>query len=132
MTEEYHILLFDASEVLEKSLNGRSRRILGGYATGATRDYQGEKVIQNGVDFSYLSSNQGRVNWDHTPLIIGKPLAAGMLEKGLYVKGMLSEKSDHPNPNHPDTIAALDRAEWAWDYAQRHKADRAEIHYLPT
>lgn len=125
--ENQQILLFDATEIcnepLDKSMGGKPRRILGGYAAGTTRDFQNEKVIMDGVDFSYLSSNQGRINWDHTPLIIGKPLAVGMLEKGLYAKGVLSEKSDYPNPTHPDTLAALDRAEWAWDYAQRHKAN---------
>ena len=123
MTEEQIILLFDASEVLEKSIGGRPRRILGGYAAGTTRDFQNEKVIMNGVDFSYLGSNQSRINWDHTSMIIGKPIAVGMLEKGLYAKGMLSEKADYPDPGHPDTLAALDKSEWAWDYAQRHKAD---------
>lgn len=123
MMGDQQILIFDASEVLEKSMGGKARRILGGYAAGTTRDFQNEKVIMDGVDFSYLSSNQGRINWDHTPLIIGKPLAVGMLEKGLYAKGILSEKSDYPDPKHPDTLEALDKAEWAWDYAQRHKAN---------
>ncbi len=123
MMEDQQILIFDASEVLEKSMGGKPRRILGGYAAGTTRDFQNEKVIMDGVDFSYLSSNQGRINWDHSPLIIGKPLAVGMLEKGLYAKGILSEKSDYPDPKHPGTLEALDKAEWAWDYAQRHKSN---------
>jgi hypothetical protein len=117
------VLLFQADEILEKSIGGRQRRILGGYAAGTTKDFQDEEILMKGMDFTYLSSPQGKVNWDHTALVIGKPLAVGMLEKGLYVKGILSEKSDFPNPNHPNTIEALDRAEWAWDYALRHRAD---------
>lgn len=119
-------LRFDILEVMEKAVDGRQRRILGGYAAGTTKDFQDENFLMKGMDFSYLASNQGRINWDHNPnLIIGRPLQSGMTEKGLYVKGMLSEKQDYPNPAHPDTITALDRAEWAWDQAQRHKADPA-------
>jgi hypothetical protein len=76
------------------------------------------------MDFSYLASPQGRINWDHdNQLILGRPVQSGMFEKGLYVKGMLSEKDDYPDVRHPNTIAALDKAEWAWDHALRHKAD---------
>ena len=119
-----HILLFEATDVMEKAIGGRQRRILGGYAAGTTKDFQDEQFLMKGMDFSYLASNQGRINWDHNPnLIIGRPLQSGMTEKGLYVKGMLSEKQDYPNPSHPDTMTALDRAEWAWDQAMRHRAD---------
>lgn len=124
MTEENLILRFDASDVLEKSIGGRQRRILGGLAAGTTKDFQDEQFLMKGMDFSYLNSSQGKINWDHNPrLIIGRPLQVGMTEKGLYVKGMLSEKSDYPNPTHPDTLAALDQSEWAWDHALRHRAD---------
>ena len=125
-----HTLIFYATDVLEKSIDGfaRKRRILGGYAAGTTKDFQDEKFLMKGMDFRYLNSPQGKVNWDHNPrLIIGKPLQVGMLEKGLYVKGMLSEKSDYPHATHPDVIAAMDMAEWAWDHALRHKADPAAV-----
>jgi len=122
MTDQF--LRFDISEVMEKAIEGRQRRLLGGYAAGTTPDFQDEQFLMKGMDFGYLASNQGRVNWDHNPrLIIGRPVQSGMFAKGLYVKGMLSEKQDYPNPSHPDTIAALDQAEWAWDQAMRHKAD---------
>ena len=122
MTNQF--LRFDISEAMEKSVEGRQRRILGGYAAGTTKDFQDEKFLLKGMNFSYLSSNQGRINWDHNPdLLIGRPVQSGMLEKGLYVKGMLSERQDYPHPTHPNTIAALDRAEWAWDQAMRHRAD---------
>ncbi len=48
-----------------------------------------------------------------------------MFAKGLFVKGMLSEKSDYTNATHPKTIEALDKSEWAWDYAMRNQADPA-------
>ena len=118
------ILRFDATDILEKSIDGRQRRILGGYAAGTTVDFQDENFLMKGMDFRYLSSPQGKVNWDHNSrLIIGKPLQVGMTEKGLYVKGMLSEKSDYPHATHPDVIAAMDQAEWAWDHALRHRSD---------
>ena len=92
-----HILLFEATDVMEKAIGGRQRRILGGYAAGTTKDFQDEQFLMKGMDFSYLGSKQGKVNWDHNQrLIIGKPMQVGMAEKGLYVKGMLSEKSDYP------------------------------------
>lgn len=117
-------LRFDISEVMEKSVGGRQRRLLGGYAAGTTRDFQDEQFLMKGMDFAYLASPQGRINWDHMmQLIIGRPVQSGMVEKGLYVKGMLSEKSDYPDMRHPDTIAALDKAEWAWDHAKRYRAD---------
>ena len=117
-------LRFDIVEVMEKAIGGRQRRLLGGYAAGTTPDFQDETFLMKGMDFSYLASPQGRVNWDHnTQLILGRPIQSGMFKKGLYVKGMLSEKDDYPDVSHPDTIAALDRAEWAWDHAMRFKAD---------
>ncbi len=117
-------LRFDISEVMEKAIGGRQRRLLGGYAAGTTPDFQDEQFILKGMDFSYLASPQGRINWDHiTELILGRPVQSGMFEKGLYVKGMLSEKEDYPDVRHPNTIAALDKAEWAWDHALRHQTD---------
>ena len=113
-------------EVLEKGMG--SLRMLGGYAAGTTRDFQDEKMILKGMNFDYLSSNQGVINWDHNPrLIIGRPTHVGMLKKGLYVKGALSQKSDYPNPNHPDTQKALEQAEFAWDHAMRHKSNPSTV-----
>lgn len=117
-------LRFDILEVMEKAIDGRQRRLLGGYAAGTTKDFQDEQFLMKGMDFSYLAGPQGRINWDHnTQLVIGRPVQSGMFEKGLYVKGMLSEKSDYSDLRHPDTIAALDRAEWAWDHAMRYSKD---------
>ena len=111
---------------MEKSIEpgGRKRRILGGYAAGTGKDFQDEQFLMKGMNFDYLNSKQGKINWDHdSDIIIGRPIQAGMFEKGLYVKGVLAEKADYPNPTHPNTIKALDRAEWAWDYAMRNQAD---------
>jgi len=120
-------LAFIITDIMEKSLEGdsRVRRILGGFAAGTTKDFQQERMILQGIDFDYLNSPQGKLNWDHNNrLLIGRPLFVGMVpNKGLYVKSVLSEKQDYQNLNHPDTLAALDKAEWAWDQAQRHKVD---------
>jgi hypothetical protein len=117
------VLRFDIIDAMEKSIGGRERRILGGIAAGTTTDFQEERFLMKGMDFSYLSSPQGKVNWDHNPrLIIGKPISVGMTEKGLYVKGMLSERNDFQG-SHPDTMKAMDIADWAWDHAKRNMAD---------
>ncbi len=124
-------LRFEVTDVLEKSLDdsGRPRRILGGYAAGTTRDFQDEQFLLKGMNFGYLTSGQGKINWDHNPrLVIGRPLYAGMNEaKGLYVKGVLAETKDYPNPSHPDVQAALEQSEFAWDQARRHKADPVAV-----
>lgn len=112
-------------EPLEKGMSGSPMRMLGGYAAGTTKDFQDEQMVLEGMNFDYLTSNQGIINWDHNPrLIIGKPSHVGMIKgKGLYVKGILSQKSDYPNPSHPDTQKALEQAEYAWDHAMRHKSN---------
>jgi hypothetical protein len=118
-------LRFEATDILEKSIGGKTRRILGGYAAGTTRDFQDEKFLMKGMNFDYLNSPQGKINWDHQQrLIIGRPLEKGiaMTGNGLYVKGMLSERSDFVG-SHKDVIEAMDIADWAWDHALRHKAD---------
>jgi len=48
------ILRFDATDILEKSIGGRQRRILGGYAAGTTKDFQDEQFLMKGMDFRYL------------------------------------------------------------------------------
>ncbi len=120
-TGEQHIEQF---KLLEKSFDsGSTRRILGGFAAGTTRDFQGENMILSGVDFSYLNSPNGRLNYDHNPsLIVGRPMYAGMIPgRGLYVKGILREKSDCPNPSHQNTINSLDKADELWELAKSHK-----------
>lgn len=117
-----HILRFNVVDAMEKSINGKSRRILGGYAAGPSKDFQDENFLMKGMDFSYLSSPQGQINWDHTRLIIGRPMQVGMLEKGLYVKGMLAERGEFQG-SHPDVIKAMDIADWAWDHSLRHMSD---------
>lgn len=111
-------------KILEKSLNdGKQRRILGGYAAGTTRDFQDEKFILPYIDFSYLNTPNGRLNHDHNrSLIVGRPMYAGMIpDQGVYVKGILREKGDCPNPTHPNTIESLDKADELWDLAKSHQ-----------
>jgi len=120
---DFLTLHIDVAEALEKSIGGKQRRILGGYAAGPSKDFQDEQFLMKGMDFAYLSSRQGKINWDHNDrLIIGKPLQVALLEKGLYVKGMLADRSEFVG-SHPDTIQAMDIADWAWDHSLRHMAD---------
>lgn len=127
MIEEIHPLFtINVIEAMEKAIDdsGKKLRILGGYAAGTSKDYQDEQFLMKGMDFSYLGSPQGKINWDHNSrMIIGRPLQVGMVEKGLYVKGVLSRKEDYPHATHPDVISAMDQAEWAWDHALRHQSD---------
>lgn len=111
-------------KILSKSLHGTKQvRLLGGLAMGTTRDFEREKAILSGIDYSYLMSGQGRLNSEHnTDLIVGRPIFAGMIpNKGLYIKGILREKSDYPDAKNKHTIDSLDKAEEYWELAKSHQ-----------
>lgn len=113
----------DQFKKLEKSFAGnQQRRILGGFAMGTSKDFQAENVILKGVDYSYLNSEQGRVNHNHkSNIIVGRPMYVGMIpDRGLYLKAILREKSDCPNASHPDTVEAINKAEFLWELAKSH------------
>jgi hypothetical protein len=81
-------------------------RIIEGIASTADVDLQGETVLQNGLDISYLKS-RGFINWEHgkTPKdYIGEPIDAHMTSKGLWIRSKLYK-------NHK-------MADEAWDLAQ--------------
>lgn len=116
----------DQFKTLEKSFNdNKQRRILGGFALGTTRDFEGEKAIVSNTDYSFLMTGNGRLNSEHnTDLIVGRPIYAGMVpNRGLYIKGILREKSDFPNPKNQNTIDALNKAEEYWELAKSHQTN---------
>lgn len=121
-------LRFEVTEIMEKSINNRPRRVLGGFAAGTTKDFADERILLKGMDWRYLMSPAGKTNWDHDDqLVVGKPIYAGMRKsQGLFVESLLKEKEDFKgiNFNHPKISEALDRAEYAWEYAQQYKKDR--------
>ena len=109
---------------LEKSFNdGKQRRILGGFALGTTRDFEGERAIVANTDYSFLMTKNGRLNSEHnTDLIVGRPIYAGLIpDRGLYAKGILRENSDYPNAKNRNTIESLNKAEEYWELAKSHQ-----------
>ncbi|UCE67401.1 MAG: hypothetical protein JSU85_05135 [Candidatus Zixiibacteriota bacterium] len=131
MNEDY-FLHFEATEAMEKAFGETKLRMIGGYAVGTSRDFEDERAVLSGVDFSYLKSANGVINWDHIDrLIIGKPVDVIMEPgKGLYVKGILSKMSDYPDPKHPDTRESLERAEYAWDHLLRYRSNPSTVNPL--
>lgn len=117
-------MYIDQFKTLSKSLDGTKQvRLIGGLAMGTTRDFEREKAILSGIDYSYIMSGQGRLNSEHnSDLIVGRPIFAGMIpNKGLYIKGILREKNDFPNPSNQNTISSLNKAEEYWELAKSHQ-----------
>lgn len=89
---------------LRKSEAG-DRRIVRGYASTESMDQDGEVILQNGIDFSYLMKS-GFLNYDHQkreiagatmPIIVGYPIRAEIRDKGLWVEGELLKSSGETN-----------------------------------
>jgi hypothetical protein len=61
---------------------------IGGVISTEARDFQGEILAQDGVDWSYFQ-NHGLLNYNHTPLILGEP--ERVIRKGnqTLVEGLL-------------------------------------------
>ncbi len=76
------------------------QRLIQGIASTATRDLQGEIVVQKGIDFEYFL-DKGYINDDHKDgpeNKVGEPLECKMTDKGLWIKAMLykgKERADH-------------------------------------
>lgn len=91
-------ILFEIPIELElRKSDGGDRRIVRGYASTENIDQDGEIILQNGIDFSYLLKS-GFLNYDHQtrelagatmPVIIGYPIKAEIQDKGLWVEGEL-------------------------------------------
>ena len=114
MEETDNQVLFELPVELElRKSAGGDRRIIRGYASTESMDQDGEVILQNGIDFSYLLKS-GFLNYDHNakclkcgqvhdkgicpacgtkgskmPLIIGYPISAEIRDKGLWVEGEL-------------------------------------------
>jgi hypothetical protein len=98
MEDNYNQILFELPVELElrKSEDG-DRRIVRGFASTEGMDQDGDVILQNGIDFSYLLKS-GFLNYDHQtrqlagatmPVIIGYPTKAEIRDKGLWVEGEL-------------------------------------------
>lgn len=74
-----------------KDEEGNEIMKLGGIASTASRDTDGESLDPNQFDLSYLKSN-GHINWGHSKdpdAIIGEPINAEIRKEGLWVESML-------------------------------------------
>ncbi len=87
-------------EVLEKATDANGREIMkiGGIASTAEKDADGEYLDPKGFDLSYFK-NQGFFNWHHMSkkdpnAIIGEPTGAKITPEGLYVEGFLYSDSE--------------------------------------
>ena len=75
---------------LEKSADGEWK--VRGLASSASRDQQGEVILQNGMDLSPIDQKRGVLNWDHQK---GPENTVGILDgykktdRGLYIEGRL-------------------------------------------
>jgi len=106
MVETDNQILFELPIEMElrKSESG-DRRIVRGYASTESMDQDGEVILQNGIDFSYLLKS-GFLNYDHQkreiagatmPIIVGYPIRAEIRDKGLWVEGELLKSSGETN-----------------------------------
>jgi hypothetical protein len=76
------------------------KRIIRGRASAEAVDLQGEKVIQNGIDYNYFLKS-GFIVDDHKTGVenrVGEPLEAKITNKGLEIKALIykgKERSDY-------------------------------------
>lgn len=102
MEETDNQVLFEIPIEMElRKSEGGDRRIVRGYASTENMDQDGEVILQNGIDFSYLLKS-GFLNYDHQtrelagaklPIIVGYPTKAEIRDKGLWVEGELLKSS---------------------------------------
>jgi len=105
---------------LIKSGEGEERRLVGGTISTEDWDLQKEKVLQKGIDWSYVESGNGVLKWEHSPddpaNIIGFPLEIIKGERETMIIGELfkgHKKADDAwsllkaidayNREHPDS-----------------------------
>jgi hypothetical protein len=89
-------------EALEKSETDPKddTRYVQGIASTDHTDLQNEKVVQNGIDFSYFTKH-GFINDDHKPGVenkVGEPVEVRLTKAGLWIKALLykgKERSDY-------------------------------------
>lgn len=85
-------------EAIEKADNGKEDKwIVQGIASTNHTDRQGENLIPEGFDYSYFLES-GYLNWHHQTskmpsAIIGEPMEAKLVTKGLFIKGYLYKNS---------------------------------------
>lgn len=113
-------LSFNITKALLKSSPGntKKRRVIAGLAATDKLDWQGQKILLEGINYEYLRRGSGRLNWNHdNDFIIGEPSYVEMQKEGLYVECTLYEKTPSLNISTTKMRDSLEKAEWAWDYA---------------
>jgi hypothetical protein len=86
---------------LTKSEDGEWR--IRGLASTASRDQQGEIMLQNGMDLTPIDKKKGIINWDHAK---GPENTLGVLDgyrkasDGLYIEGRLFKNHDKAKAVH--------------------------------
>lgn len=80
-----------------KDKDGNVEMIMQGIASTSDKDRQGEMLMPQGFDYSYLQKS-GYINWHHQlakdpSSIIGEPIDVKLTRDGLYIKGKLYRDS---------------------------------------
>lgn len=88
---------FNYSAELVKAYQDGDDWIIEGIASTPEKDFDGESLVQKGLDFKTYFLNNGFIKWEHTgkdgvPLpsqYIGEPLDAEIRPEGFWIKGRL-------------------------------------------
>jgi hypothetical protein len=91
---EFHVPV----EIKKSGNSNDGKMILGGIASTADRDREGEMLIPEGFDYNFLLKS-GYINWHHQAsknpeAIIGEPTMAKLVKGGLYIEAELYRDSD--------------------------------------
>ena len=92
---EFHVPV----NVVKAGEGANQKMILGGIASTADTDREGENLMPEGFDYSYLL-NHGFINWHHQmnknpEAVIGEPTMAEVRKgQGLYIEGELYPESE--------------------------------------
>ena len=113
-------LMFEIKQGVEKAIPGREeagpKRILKGFVSTEDLDWQGQQMVQQGINYQYLKQGSARANWDHqNSLIIGEPIYVEMLPEGLWLETQLYQPKEGVRYNS-QIAKSLEKAQWAWDY----------------
>lgn len=107
-TKSFNIIL---PAELEKSSDGEWK--VRGLASTASRDQQGEVILQNGLDLSPIDQKRGILNWDHQR---GPENTVGVLDgytktaQGLYIEGRLFKNHSKAKAIH-EIMSSLNKGD---------------------
>lgn len=92
---EFHVPV----EIKKSGSGNNGKMVLGGIASTADKDREGENLIPEGFDYKFLLDS-GYINWHHQAAknpeaIIGEPTGAKLIKgKGLYIEAELYRDSE--------------------------------------